>query len=153
VQAVQGSVWNGLSVGVLELDAPGASLRLEHLELKVEWPRLLERQLHIDTLRADTVWVDLKPVPESPDDPPGEPFDASSLPVSLRADAVAVGELILSQEGRPLPYTVTGFSAALAAGPQRRRETRSEEHTSELQSRENLVCRLLLEEEKIRTDV
>lgn len=119
VQAVQGSVWNGLSVGVLELDVPGASLRLEHLELKVEWPRLLERQLHIDTLRADTVWVDLTPVPESPDDPPGEPFDASSLPVSLRADAVAVGELILSQEGRPLPYTVTGFSAALAAGPQR----------------------------------
>src|SRR5690606_39652915 len=80
VQAVQGSVWNGLSVGVLELDVPGASLRLEHLELKVEWPRLLERQLHIDTLRADTVWVDLKPVPESPDDPPGDPFDASSLP-------------------------------------------------------------------------
>src|SRR5690606_40585169 len=27
---------------------------------------------------------------------------------------------------------------------------RSEEHTSELQSRENLVCRLLLEEKKIR---
>src|SRR5690606_40085062 len=28
-------------------------------------------------------------------------------------------------------------------------ETRSEEHTSELQSRENLVCRLLLEKKKI----
>src|SRR5690606_17143069 len=28
--------------------------------------------------------------------------------------------------------------------------TRSEEHTSELQSRENLVCRLLLEKKKIR---
>ena len=27
-------------------------------------------------------------------------------------------------------------------------ETRSEEHTSELQSRENLVCRLLLEKKK-----
>src|SRR5690606_41595866 len=30
----------------------------------------------------------------------------------------------------------------------RRRRTRSEEHTSELQSRENLVCRLLLEKKK-----
>src|SRR5207302_8778975 len=30
----------------------------------------------------------------------------------------------------------------------RNRETRSEEHTSELQSRENLVCRLLLEKKK-----
>src|SRR5690606_40540313 len=28
--------------------------------------------------------------------------------------------------------------------------TRSEEHTSELQSRENLVCRLLLEKKKIK---
>src|SRR5690625_5558715 len=30
------------------------------------------------------------------------------------------------------------------------RETRSEEHTSELQSRGHLVCRLLLEKKKIR---
>src|SRR5690606_40962141 len=31
------------------------------------------------------------------------------------------------------------------------RESRSEEHTSELQSRENLVCRLLLEKKKKNT--
>src|SRR5690606_41732802 len=31
----------------------------------------------------------------------------------------------------------------------RREQLRSEEHTSELQSRENLVCRLLLEKKKI----
>src|SRR5690606_42126323 len=31
-------------------------------------------------------------------------------------------------------------------------ESRSEEHTSELQSRENLVCRLLLEKKKSRHD-
>src|SRR5690606_39321855 len=35
--------------------------------------------------------------------------------------------------------------ACIADGPNRRR---SEEHTSELQSRENLVCRLLLEKKK-----
>src|SRR5436309_7401251 len=34
--------------------------------------------------------------------------------------------------------------------PKERRK-RSEEHTSELQSRENLVCRLLLEKKKIET--
>src|SRR5690606_41833708 len=44
-----------------------------------------------------------------------------------------------------------------AARPRRRRRgcapraRRSEEHTSELQSRENLVCRLLLEKKKKRT--
>src|SRR5436309_10433928 len=32
------------------------------------------------------------------------------------------------------------------------RLTRSEEHTSELQSRENLVCRLLLEKKKAKPD-
>src|SRR5690606_41719803 len=41
---------------------------------------------------------------------------------------------------------VTGILAGLLCGPQR--SPRSEEHTSELQSRENLVCRLLLEKKK-----
>src|SRR5690606_41565319 len=36
----------------------------------------------------------------------------------------------------------------VAAGGQGGVEARSEEHTSELQSRENLVCRLLLEKKK-----
>src|SRR2546430_5528127 len=41
----------------------------------------------------------------------------------------------------------TGRSAN-ARGLQRRRIRRSEEHTSELQSQSNLVCRLLLEKKK-----
>src|SRR2546430_6744051 len=32
-------------------------------------------------------------------------------------------------------------------------QTRSEEHTSELQSQSNLVCRLLLEKKKMSTDI
>src|SRR5436309_11882124 len=39
-------------------------------------------------------------------------------------------------------------AASATAAPTRR--GRSEEHTSELQSRENLVCRLLLEKKKLR---
>src|SRR2546422_8604804 len=38
--------------------------------------------------------------------------------------------------------------SSLAAGPAARLERRSEEHTSELQSRLHLVCRLLLEKKK-----
>src|SRR5687768_17845145 len=34
------------------------------------------------------------------------------------------------------------------AGPEKKTDTRSEEHTSELQSRLHLVCRLLLEKKK-----
>src|SRR6266567_2701420 len=41
------------------------------------------------------------------------------------------------------------MSAASRAGRPALRGTRSEEHTSELQSQSNLVCRLLLEKKKI----
>src|SRR5690606_41628138 len=40
------------------------------------------------------------------------------------------------------------FGFAVAYQPQHLIAVRSEEHTSELQSRENLVCRLLLEKKK-----
>src|SRR5436309_10238800 len=43
--------------------------------------------------------------------------------------------------------------AANRSRPARRVHLRSEEHTSELQSRENLVCRLLLEKKKITRPV
>src|SRR5690606_41990891 len=44
---------------------------------------------------------------------------------------------------RPLTHSLTTRSTVLFSSP-----FRSEEHTSELQSRENLVCRLLLEKKK-----
>src|SRR3712207_7800223 len=44
----------------------------------------------------------------------------------------------------------TGVSPGLA-GVQESQEFRSEEHTSELQSRQYLVCRLLLEKKKMRS--
>src|SRR5690606_40055588 len=51
--------------------------------------------------------------------------------------------------GRPTWPWPLALHVAAASGPSRarrsRRAVRSEEHTSELQSRENLVCRLLLE--------
>src|SRR2546427_4956701 len=48
-----------------------------------------------------------------------------------------------------LTATVDSFSTVVE-GPEARRATlpRSEEHTSELQSQSNLVCRLLLEKKK-----
>src|SRR2546421_6875624 len=50
----------------------------------------------------------------------------------------------------PLPQPQRADDAVGAASPQlrQRRAQRSEEHTSELQSRSDLVCRLLLEKKK-----
>src|SRR2546430_6296243 len=59
-----------------------------------------------------------------------------ALPISLR-ETILDGEAIALRappDGTPLPFQVT-----------MRRFGRSEEHTSELQSQSNLVCRLLLE--------
>src|SRR5436309_10029551 len=63
--------------------------------------------------------------------------------------------------GQPMSIPSIRFRVVRAAGragiqathpgrPIRGRNVRSEEHTSELQSRENLVCRLLLEKKKRR---
>src|SRR2546430_8153024 len=46
------------------------------------------------------------------------------------------------------PQQVAALAADLAAPPSFRWWLRSEEHTSELQSQSNLVCRLLLEKKK-----
>src|SRR2546422_1888833 len=48
--------------------------------------------------------------------------------------------------GANLSFNVSGAFPVNASG------TRSEEHTSELQSRLHLVCRLLLEKKKIKTN-
>src|SRR5260370_32418367 len=48
----------------------------------------------------------------------------------------------------PRPGTVPGVPEPPRAASRRSRQARSEEHTSELQSHLNLVCRLLLEKKK-----
>src|SRR5690606_42048863 len=83
------------------------------------------------------------------------------------AQTYAVGYQNLQRRYGPHPIRATGRSyerfsrpPGASGGSRHRRRPgtgrgpslpRSEEHTSELQSRENLVCRLLLEKKKIRT--
>src|SRR3712207_7815445 len=73
--------------------------------------------------------------------------------------------LFRSEIAHPIPLKLaslivspSSFSQSVSASPQRglfpsarRSASRSEEHTSELQSRQYLVCRLLLEKKKIFT--
>src|SRR5207302_11406463 len=62
-----------------------------------------------------------------------------ALPIYLRADRLAA-----IRKRHPLVKTTQDYREILAIILR----CRSEEHTSELQSRENLVCRLLLEKKK-----
>src|SRR5256886_3587009 len=73
--------------------------------------------------------------------PQGEPEGATRAEFRLHADGAAVQ---LDQAFREREAEARPFVAAALT----RVELRSEEHTSELQSQSNLVCRLLLEKKK-----
>src|SRR5690606_39788179 len=62
-------------------------------------------------------------------------------PAGATAEAYAAVTVQGTVEGTRVGFIINKFSGLLRCVS----ETRSEEHTSELQSRENLVCRLLLE--------
>src|SRR3712207_8085838 len=61
-------------------------------------------------------------------------------------------QLLLDGEGEEVGAAVQVRHAERAEEVERGPEPRSEEHTSELQSRQYLVCRLLLEKKKLIVD-
>src|SRR5690625_5139871 len=64
---------------------------------------------------------------------------------SVGSGAELMGTIVSSRWLRPAPAEVRGGSTSVAG-----RGRRSEEHTSELQSRGQLVCRLLLEKKTLQ---
>src|SRR3712207_8627529 len=72
-----------------------------------------------------------------------------ALPISSAFRAPRFVSLAASHGRSSFPKYTEGRHAALrTAGDRRSSRERSEEHTSELQSRQYLVCRLLLEKKK-----
>src|SRR5690606_39408065 len=80
---------------------------------------------------------------------PPSPRAAIQLADELIAQGVAKG-MDPERDLVVLGSSLGGYYAGCLAEKHRCRALRSEEHTSELQSRENLVCRLLLEKKKQR---
>src|SRR5436309_8769069 len=75
-------------------------------------------------------------------------FATLTAPAFSRATSSSSGAIILhGPHHSAQKSTITGLSSCVSS-----RSKRSEEHTSELQSRENLVCRLLLEKKKTNDD-
>src|SRR5207302_10194328 len=78
-------------------------------------------------------------------------LSARAVPVSTAALAAGCGSATFAG-GASLDFGLASFAARTGAAAfdfsPRASLARSEEHTSELQSRENLVCRLLLEKKK-----
>src|SRR5690606_39620697 len=70
-----------------------------------------------------------------------------------RPCSLGSGKASPSASSASRPATSLGIRRGNHQPPAPHAEFRSEEHTSELQSRENLVCRLLLEKKKRRLKV
>src|SRR5690606_39974268 len=73
---------------------------------------------------------------------------SSTAPGRSPTSAATVPPARATRPARPAPRTPGADRRRTTRGRRTRRAARSEEHTSELQSRENLVCRLLLEKKK-----
>src|SRR5436309_6247821 len=81
---------------------------------------------------------------------------AAAMKGPVRGGPVKVGFVGVGAQGRVLLTNTEPAYAdvrALCDINPASLEKRSEEHTSELQSRENLVCRLLLEKKKLEEDI
>src|SRR5690606_40039691 len=78
--------------------------------------------------------------------PPASPWDGSPNDSAFRSSSTALPSPCGWEPPRRGGCPMTGSRCGWICGPDC--PARSEEHTSELQSRENLVCRLLLEKKK-----
>src|SRR5688572_31680520 len=78
-----------------------------------------------------------------------------ALPIYRRLGVLGQRQLLVGPFAHDprqlLPERFVDFLEHLARGGAGARQFRSEEHTSELQSQSNLVCRLLLEKKKKKT--
>src|SRR3712207_7876347 len=74
-----------------------------------------------------------------------------ALPILMRCGLKATGSLRASSAGMSVCTRRTAWLLVIMVSMQGESWSRSEEHTSELQSRQYLVCRLLLEKKKTNT--
>src|SRR5690606_42097859 len=108
-----------------------------------EWETWVRRKLA--PALADLDEISSEALPSWKARPPGRP-PITHLRVCYTGTATVVDEDALAR----LVAEGVGPGKAFGCGLLL---VRSEEHTSELQSRENLVCRLLLEKKKIKNEV
>jgi len=113
VGRVDGTIWRGLKVGELSIDLPAADIRINDLELQVEWRDLLDsRRLHATNLSVGL--LDLDVLKDAEEEPRGEPFSIPAIPFRIALDRVYLGALDLKLDGEPLLLDVRDLQASLS---------------------------------------
>lgn len=113
VSGVEGTIWEGLTVGDFAVSVPGVAITLKQFHLQANWRELLRRRLHVQDLSAGAVSVALT---TTPNEAPSEPFSMPVLPLTVTIDRFAVDELAVSQDGEPLPVSIGKLNTSLALG-------------------------------------
>lgn len=114
VSGVSGSVWHGLHIGHLDLPTGTLTVELSDFDLRVQWPRLLEGELHVLNVSAAQLDIAL-----TQDDQPKEdsaPFRMPELPVQIRVDRLAVDQFSMSIDNEAVPVTVADVAASVYLG-------------------------------------
>ncbi|HLU18604.1 MAG TPA: translocation/assembly module TamB domain-containing protein [Pusillimonas sp.] len=113
IARIDGTIWRGLKVGELSIDLPAADIRINDLELQVQWRDLLDyRRLHATNLSVGL--LDLDVLKDAEDEPRGEPFSMPAIPFRIALDRVYLGALDLKLDGEPLLLDVRDLQAALS---------------------------------------
>ena len=116
VSGVKGSLWRGLSIEHLEYHHPRLDIKADGVQLTVDWPALNKRALHIESLEAQTLHLDLRSAEDAPqDDGPATPPQWPELPVSIDLRRLALGHFSLTQDGAEVPVQVDNLQASLSA--------------------------------------
>lgn len=112
VTGVAGSVWNGLHVDRLVIPTDAVSVDLAGLDLQVEWPALLQRQLHVRNLSAERLDVAMRP-DDSVDDGGKDSFSMPAIPLQVRVDRLALDSFSMTLDGSPIPVTLSNLVSSL----------------------------------------
>ncbi len=101
-------------------DAAGEWLALEDVELALDLPALLRREVHVTTLRAARLALPRLPQPSAAPPPPRQPGpllpSPPNLPLALRVDTLALDRIDLGAPvlGQPAAFTLAGTALAAA---------------------------------------
>src|SRR2546427_3975104 len=136
-----GAAGDMIMAALVDAGASLDALRSELRKLPLEGWELVGREVRKGAFRATKVDVEI--------DPHAHPHHRALGDVLALLEQSGLGAAVREKAARV--FTRLADAEARAHGTTRDRVRRSEEHTSELQSQSNLVCRLLLEKKKHKT--
>lgn len=105
-QSLQGTIWHGFSGEAVVVNTDAADINIQSVKLQWQAKQLFNRHLHINELAVGDIRIKSKPVPPKPEQPAAQLPGSISLPVSVIAEKLSAGKIILVANNRKQTETV-----------------------------------------------